>query len=249
MAETKKIALVTGGSSGIGLGIALRLAHDGLDVVITGRDEGRLRAACEKIGRGAAWIVADVSRRAEIARLADAILERHPVIDVLINNAGIMKTTSLETEADELERIWDETFNINLKGMMFVTHALSPLLRAPGGRVVNMSSIAGQTGGTVAGMLGYSASKAGVNGLTLALAREFAPRGITVNAVAPGMIDETGLTGTFDEARRARTKGMIPLGRPGLPAEIASAVSWLVSEGGGYVTGSIVSVNGGWRFG
>ena len=132
---------------------------------------------------------------------------------------------------------------------MFVTHALADMIRSPGGRIVNLSSISGLNGGTVPGMLAYSASKAGINGLTLALAREFAPRDITVNAVAPGMIEETGLTGTFDEARKARARAMIPLGRPGLPREIASAVSWLASADGGYVTGSIISVNGGWRFG
>src|SRR5208337_2053585 len=123
--------------------------------------------------------------------------QTHGVIDVLVNNAGIMKTTSLQTDPDELERVWDETLNTNLKGILLVSHALADLIRAPGGRIVNMSSISSQNGGTQPGMLAYSASKAGVNGLTMALAREFAPRGVTVNAIAPGMIEETGLTGTF----------------------------------------------------
>lgn len=244
-----KVAVVTGGSSGIGLGVARRLAHDGFAVVITGRNGSRLRDASNLIGSGTLHFAMDVSRRAEAEAFAEYLRESVGVIDALINNAGIMKTTSLQTAPEELERIWDETIAVNLKGMLLVTHALTGLIRAPGGRIVNMSSISSQNGGTLPGMLAYSASKAGVNGLTMALAREFAPRGVTVNAVAPGMIEETGLTGTFDEVRKQRAREVIPLGRAGFPAEIASAVSWLCSDVGAYATGSIVSVNGGWRFG
>ena len=250
MARTeKKIAVVTGGSSGIGMGVAMRLAGDGFSIVVTGRNESRLKDACGQIGAGATYFVVDVSRRVEVAAFAAKLQQAHGVIDVLVNNAGIMKTTSLQTDAEELERVWDETLNTNLKGILLVSHALADLIRAPGGRIVNMSSIASQNGGTQPGMLAYSASKAGINGLTMALAREFAPRGVTVNAVAPGMIEETGLTGTFNEERKTRARTMIPMGRAGLPREIAASVSWLASEDGGYVTGSIVSVNGGWRFG
>jgi 3-oxoacyl-[acyl-carrier protein] reductase len=244
-----KVAVVTGGSSGIGLAVARRLAQDGYRTIVAGRDQARLKDACAKIGLGVSYLKVDVSRRSDVAAFADKIRRMHPAVDVLVNNAGVMKTTSLRTEAEELERIWDETLSINLKGVLIVSHALADLFPSPGGRIINMSSIASQTGGAVPGMLAYSASKAGVNGLTMALAREFAPRGVTVNAVAPGMIEDTGLTGTFDDERKARARAMIPIGRAGLPHEVAAAVAWLASEDAGYVTGSIVSVNGGWRFG
>ena len=244
-----KVAVVTGGSSGIGLAVARRLAQDGYRTVVAGRDQARLKDACAQIGCRASALTVDVSKRADVAAFAEKIRRAYATVDVLVNNAGIMRTTSLKTGAEELERIWDETLGINLKGVLLVSHALADMIRSPGGRIINMSSIASQTGGAVAGMLAYSASKAGVNGLTLALAREFAARGITVNAVAPGMIEETGLTGTFDDERKARARAMIPIGRAGLPHEIAAAVAWLASEDAGYVTGSIVSVNGGWRFG
>lgn len=245
---TKGRAIVTGGSSGLGLAIARRLASDGFSITVTGRSEARLREAVTKIGQGTDYLVADVSHRAEVEAMAAEIGRRHGEVAVLVNNAGIMKTTNLATPGDELERIWDETLDINLKGTLLVSHALAPLLKSPGGRIVNLSSTVAYNGGSVPGMLAYSASKAGINGLTMALARELAARDITVNAVAPGMIDETGLTGTFDEARRERIKAILPLRRPGLPHEVAAAVSYLVSDDAGYVTGSVASVNGGWIF-
>ncbi len=248
-ATGRKLAIVTGGSSGIGLAVARRLVEDGWRVVLTGRDRSRLDAACKGLGDAASGFALDVGKRGEVADFAAAMRQGGAKVDALVNNAGIMKTTSLRTDPDELERVWDETLNTNLKGILLMCHAFADLMRAPGGRIVNMSSISSQNGGTQPGMLAYSASKAGVNGLTMALAREFAPRGITVNAVAPGMIEETGLTGTFDEERKERARAMIPIGRAGLPHEVASAVSWLCSADGGYATGSVVSVNGGWRFG
>ncbi len=241
-------AIVTGGATGIGLGIARRLKQDGFDVTIVSRDEARLKAACAGIGGGADCIAADISERSSVKALAAEVARRYGEIAVLVNNAGVMMTTTLSTPSDEMDRLWDETFAINLKGTMMVSQELAPILRSPGGRIVNLSSTVAYNGGSVPGLIAYSASKAGITGLTMALARELAPRDITVNAVAPGMIEETGLTGTFDEARKARIQQILPLRRPGLPHEVAAAVSYLCAPEAGYVTGSILSVNGGWIF-
>ncbi|MBD0417328.1 SDR family NAD(P)-dependent oxidoreductase [Oryzicola mucosus] len=246
--EGKGRAIITGGATGIGLGIAKRLKADGFDITIVSRDKAKLEAACAEIGAGVDYIVADVSERAGVKVLAADIGRRYGQIVALINNAGIMKTTSLETPSEDMDRIWDETFAVNLKGTMMVSQELAPIIRSPGGRIINLSSTVSYNGGSVPGLLAYSASKAGLNGLTMALARELAARDITVNAVAPGMIEDTGLTGTFDEARKARIKQILPLGRPGLPFEVAAAVSYLASPEAGYVTGSVMSVNGGWIF-
>lgn len=241
-------AVVTGGSSGIGLAIARRLVQDGFTVTIVGRNEARLQQSCADIGEGVDFLLANVADRAEVNAMAQEAQRRHGEITVLVNNAGVMMHTTLDTDADELERLWDETMSINLKGMMFVTYAFAPFLKSPGGRVINMSSSTGHNGGSVPGLLAYAASKAGINGLTMALARELALRDITVNAVAPGMIEETGLTGTFDDERKERVKKILPLKRAGQPREIAAAVSYLASPDGGYVTGQVLGVNGGWIF-
>ncbi|SFC28231.1 SDR family NAD(P)-dependent oxidoreductase [Tropicimonas isoalkanivorans] len=244
----RSTALVTGGNSGIGLGIARRLAADGLKVVVTGRREDALTRAVTDIGEGATWIACDVSSKDSVARMAGEAVDRLGQIDVLVNNAGVMGTTRLDQPLSEIEPIWDEHFAVNVKGPLLVTHALAPHITAPGGRVIVLSSVVARTGGSVPGMLAYSASKAGATGLTLALARELAPRGITVNGVAPGMIEDTGMTGAFDEERKAKIRAVVPLGKPGLPQDIAAAVSWLAGDGG-YVTGAIIPVNGGWVFG
>jgi len=241
-------AIITGGSSGIGLAIAKRLLHDGFAVTIVGRNEKRLREAVLTLGGNADYIAGDVSSRSGANAIAAEVIGHYGKIAVLVNNAGVMMNTTLETPEDELEALWDETFNTNLKGVMFLTRALAPALQAPGGRVVNMTSNVAFNGGSVPGLSVYSASKAGLVGLTYALARELAPRDITVNAIAPGMIEDTGLTGTFDDERKAKIKQVLPLGRPGKPGEVAAAVSYLVSEGGAYVTGTVLPVNGGWIF-
>lgn len=241
-------AVVTGGATGIGLGIAKRLALDGFDMTIVSRDKARLEAACAEIGAGAEHIVCDVSDRASVRALAAEAASRYSEIAVLVNNAGIMKTTLLATPSEEMDKVWDETFAINLKGAMMVSQEFAGILCSPGGRIVNLSSTVAYNGGSVPGLIAYSASKAGITGLTMALARELAGRDITVNAVAPGMIEETGLTGTFDDARKARIQQILPLRRPGMPHEVAAAVSYFASPDAGYVTGSVMSVNGGWIF-
>lgn len=246
--RTSGRAIVTGGATGIGLGIAKRLKADGFDVTIVSRDQSRLQSACAGIEGGADFLVCDVGIRQSVQAMAAEIRGRYREITVLVNNAGIMETTRLTTPSDEMDRIWDETLRVNLKGSMMVSQELAPLIRSPGGRIVNLSSTVAYNGGSVPGLIAYSASKAGITGLTMALARELAERDITVNAVAPGMIEETGLTGTFDEARKARIQQILPLRRPGQPSEVAAAVSYLASPEAAYVTGTVMSVNGGWIF-
>jgi 3-oxoacyl-[acyl-carrier protein] reductase len=249
MAEAKKIAIVTGASSGLGLAIARRLYADGFHVVLVARDADKLAATAALLGTATETHSLDLGADDAADLFAQKIAARHGQIDVLVNNAGLMEQILLDTPRAEADRVWDAMIGVNLTGLYRLTRALAPLLAAPGGRIVNMSSIVADTGGSTPGYLAYAASKAGVNGLTFAMARELAPKGITVNAIAPGSISDTGQTGTFTAEQAERIRNMVPLGRPGSPYHIADTVAWLVSDGGGYVTGAIIPVNGGWRFG
>jgi 3-oxoacyl-[acyl-carrier protein] reductase len=247
--SSRRIAIVTGASSGLGLAIAKRLHLDGFHVAMVARDAARLRQAAADVGDAVETHDADLGDAGAADHVIDAIVTRHRRIDVLINNAGIMERLLLDTPRADADRIWDDMIRVNLTGLYRITRAAAAHLASPGGRIVNLGSIVGDTGGSTPGFLAYAASKAGVNGLTFALARELAPRGITVNAVAPGSIGDTGQTGTFTAEQAERIRAMVPLGRPGNPRDIAATVAWLVSEGGDYVTGAIIPVNGGWRFG
>jgi 3-oxoacyl-[acyl-carrier protein] reductase len=240
-----KQALVTGGSSGIGLGIAAALIDAGYRVTLIGRGEDRLRKAAQTLGAAASWRRADVGRREDV----QAALEGLERVDLLVNAAGFIRNVGLATPADEAEANWDAVIAANLKGGFLMAHAAAPLLTSPGGRIVNISSIGAQTGGSRPGALAYAAAKSGLHGLTYALARELAPRGITANVIAPGFIAETGFTGAWPADRIAAIVAETPMGRPGAPADIAGAVLWLASEAGGFVTGAVIPVNGGWRIG
>jgi 3-oxoacyl-[acyl-carrier protein] reductase len=245
MMKDRKIAVVTGGASGIGFGIAEALVRAGYDIVLIGRNEDRLRNAAEKLGPACSWRRADVGRRNEV----QAALSGLDHVDVLVNAAGFVRSVSLATPAEEAEANWDAVIDANLKGSFLMAQAAAPLLTSPGGRVINISSIGAQTGGSRPGSLAYAAAKSGLHGLTYALARELAPRGITTNVVAPGFIADTGFTGAWPEERIAAIVAETPMGRPGAPADIAGAVLWLASPAGSFVTGAVVPVNGGWRIG
>ncbi|NTJ62194.1 SDR family oxidoreductase [Agrobacterium rhizogenes] len=244
MAEAK-IAIVTGGASGIGFGVAASLVKAGYTVVIVGRNKDRLVQAADRLGPSSQWRRADVGNRNEVER-AFADFAR---IDVLVNAAGFVRPVSLTTPAVEAEQGWDAVIDANLKGSFLSTLIAVPKLASPGGRVINISSIGAQTGGSRAGSLAYAASKAGLHGLTYALARELAPRAITANAIAPGFIAGTGFTENWSDDRVSEIVAATPLGRAGTPDDIAGAVLWLASEAGSFVTGTVVSVNGGWRMG
>jgi len=238
-----RIALVTGASQGIGRACAIELARAGATVALAARNEVKLvevAAEIESAGGRAAPFALDVASEDSIEAGAKAILDRFGKVEILINNAGITRDGLMlrMKRAD-----WDDVVQTNLTGAFLLTQAvLSPMLRNRWGRIVNISSVVGRTG--QAGQANYAATKAGLIGLTRSMAREFAPRGVTVNAVAPGYI-ETPMTAVLDDKQRAAMLAQIPLGRPGTDLEIAQAVAFLASEAAAYITGHVLDVNGG----
>lgn len=244
MTETKT-AIVTGGASGIGFGISEALIGAGYAVVVVGRNEERLGEAVRTLGSAAQWRRADVSCRAEVEK-AFAGFDR---VDVLVNAAGFTRPVRLSTPLGEAEENWNAVIDANLKGSFLTAMIAAPRVVARGGRIINISSIGAQTGGSRPGGLAYAASKAGLHGLTYALARELAPQGITANAIAPGFIANTGFTGMWPDDRISAILAETPIGRAGTPADVAGAVLWLASEGASFVTGAVIPVNGGWRMG
>jgi len=238
-----RIALVTGASQGIGRACALALAASGATVALAARNEAKLAevaAEIEAAGGKAAAFALDVASEESIKAGAKAILDRFGKVEILVNNAGI-------TRDDLVLRMkrsdWDDVIATNLTGAFLLTQAvLRAMLKNRWGRIINISSVVGRTG--QAGQVNYAATKAGLIGMTQALAREVAARGVTVNAVAPGYI-ETPMTAVLNAEQTAAMLAAIPLGRAGTDSDIANAVLYLASEGAGYVTGAVLDVNGG----
>ncbi len=235
---TGLVALVTGGDRGIGRAVTLALAEAGVDVAVNYRSrEGEAIEVCSQVesyGRRCIAVRADVSVADDVARMVKTVEETLGAVTILINNAGIARSRDLKeiTEAD-----WDETIDVNLKSVFLVTQAVLPAMRvAKWGRIVNMSSAAAQLGGIIGPH--YTASKAGILGLTHAYASLLAAEGITVNAIAPALI-ETDMIAGNPKARPER----IPVGRFGTAEEVAQVVLMLVRNG--YITGQTISVNGG----
>lgn len=240
-----RAALVTGGGSGIGRAIAHRLARDGADVAILDRDEhaaetvsGEVRA----LGRHATAVVADVADTASVDRAVDAARAALGPIRVLVNAAGISGFAPL---VDMTDAQWDGMIGVHLRGTFLVTRAALPdMLAAGGGRVVNVSSVGGLRGGPM--LTHYAAAKAGVIGFTKALAIEVGGRGVTVNAIAPGLVDTPMLRASgLSEAVKEQSMRQTPVGRLGTPDDIAAACAYLVSDEAAWVTGQVLSPNGG----
>ena len=244
MDVTGKCALVTGASRGIGRAIAVALARAGADVAINyaGNAEAarQTEELCAAYGANTLVIKADVANADECKKMIDFVKEHFGKIDILVNNAGITKDKLMigMTEADFMEVI-----NTNLKGSFLCMQMVSKLmLKQRYGRIINLSSVVGLHGN--AGQVNYAASKAGVIGMTKSAAKELASRNITVNAVAPGMI-ETDMTSVIPEKAKEAMMAGIPAGRAGAPEEIADAVVFLASDKAAYITGQIISVDGG----
>lgn len=239
----KQVALVTGASRGIGRAIALELGRLGATVIGTATSEGgaqNITAGLQEAGVTGRGVVLDVNDGAALEALIDSIVKEFGALNVLVNNAGITQDQlAMRMKDDE----WDAVLDTNLKSVFRLSRAvLRPMMKARGGRIINITSVVGSSGNP--GQVNYAAAKAGVAGMTRALAREIGSRNITVNCVAPGFID-TDMTKGLAEEQQAALKTQIPLGRLGSPADIAHAVAFLASPQAGYITGTTLHVNGG----
>ena len=238
-----KVALVTGASQGIGEAIAKQLAAQGATVVCAARTLRKLQEVADAItaeGGKADLVVADLSDTASIKAAIATTLERHGALHILVNNAGITRDKLLIQMKEE---DWDAVLDTNLKGAWTAIQAATkPMMKQRWGRIINIASVVGQMGNP--GQSNYVAAKAGLIGLTKSVARELASRNVTANAVTPGYIETAMTAGLSAEVRTEFTK-QIPLGRMGTAADIASAVVFLASDEASYITGQVLSVNGG----
>jgi 3-oxoacyl-[acyl-carrier protein] reductase len=239
-----KVAIVTGGSRGIGAELAGRLAEDGAAVVVSGRDGDRLQRTVrewETQGRAVLGVVADAANREDCERLVNTAKQHFGRVDVLVNNAGVTRDQLLVRMTDE---DWDRVIEVNLRSAFLMTRAVSKALvrQKSGGRVINITSTSGAMGN--AGQVNYSAAKAGLIGFTKAAARELAHWSILVNAVAPGLI-ETDMTANLSATAREALLAQVPLKRSGTVREVAEMVRFLAGDGATYITGQVFHVNGG----
>jgi 3-oxoacyl-[acyl-carrier protein] reductase len=244
-----RIVIITGATSGIGKAIADKFISTGDKVIAIGRNKERLANIENQYPNNAITFGTDVSNENEIQKLFDTIKLKYNQIDILINAAGFNKTVSTQLSFSEATENWDSVINTNLKGAFMMSMQASQLLKKPGGRIINISSIGAFTGGSSIGGIAYAASKAGLNGLTFGLARELSKEGITVNSIAPGFIENTGFTSVYPSERVQQIVNNIPMNRAGNVNDIAETCSFLCSDNASYITGEIINVNGGWLFG
>jgi 3-oxoacyl-[acyl-carrier protein] reductase len=239
----RKTALITGASQGIGRACALVLAAQGVKIAAAARNQARLDEVVAEIsaaGGTATAFVLDVASEESIKATAKAVIAHYGSIDILVNNAGITKDGLLL----RMRRPdWDDVLNTNLTGAFLMSQAvISSMMKQRWGRIISISSVVARAG--QAGQANYAASKAGLIGFSKSLAKEIASRNITVNVVAPGLI-ETAMTAVLDEKQREAMLSMIPAGRAGTDNDVAHAVAFLASEGASYITGHTLDVNGG----
>ncbi|MBI1763356.1 MAG: 3-oxoacyl-[acyl-carrier-protein] reductase [Acidobacteria bacterium] len=238
-----QIALVTGGSQGIGRATALVLADCGADVAVLARSLDKCEAVAEEIrakGRRALAVRGDLGNAEEIKAAIERVAKELGPINILVNNAAITRDGLLLRMKRE---DWETVIQTNLTGVFLATQQVLPMMtKARKGRIINLTSVVAQAGN--AGQVNYISAKAGLIGFTKAVAREYASRNITVNAVAPGFI-ETPMTAVLNEAARTALLEQIPLKRPGTDLDVAHAVAFLASDEAGYITGQVINVNGG----
>jgi NAD(P)-dependent dehydrogenase (short-subunit alcohol dehydrogenase family) len=242
-----RVALVTGGATGIGKACALALAREGARVVITGRRENLGEEAAREIraaGGEVRFVRADVGRRADIESMIAQTIAAYGQLDFAVNNAGIEGPAFIPI-ADYPEEAWDEVLNTNLKGLwLCMKYEIPHMLKQPGAAIVNVSSVGGVNGSALG--VAYHASKHGVIGITRAAAVEYGGKGLRVNAVAPGSFHTAMSHRLFPEATHGQVAAASPMGRWGELGEIASAVVWLCSPGAGFVNGHTLAVDGGY---
>lgn len=243
-----KVAVVTGGTKGIGKAIAVKLARAEVKVSIVGRNAERAKNVADEIirnGGTAAVFLGDISDEEECGRIADKIYSHFGTVDILVNCAGMLTATKIE---DITRDEWDEVLAANLTSTFFMIQKMLPYIKSSNnGRIINISSNAGRMGG-YENSQSYTASKGGIIAITMGIARQLAPYHITVNAVCPGTT-ETEMTKLYDDETKRRLISRIPMGRLANVEEIAAAVCFLASEEAGYITGAIIDVNGGMYMG
>ena len=240
-----KVAIVTGAGQGMGRAVARTLSCMGAKLVVSdinGPAADRTASELCEAGADALPVTGDVTSSLDVGRMVDMTLERHQAVNILINNAGVLRPTPvIDIEEDE----WDMVVGANLKGTYLCSRAVLPAMRDAGwGRIVNFSSTAGKNVSTVGGAH-YTAAKAGILGFTRHLAKEEAAHGITVNAVCPGLIDTEMVRSTIDDARAEAYANSFPISRLGRPEEVAELVAFLASDRAAYITGASLDINGG----
>jgi 3-oxoacyl-[acyl-carrier protein] reductase len=237
---TGRTAVVTGSTRGIGRAVAEALAESGARVAIVGRDREKAAGVAAEIGRGSAGFACDVSDTAAVAALIADVEKEFGGIDILVNNAGLTRDNLVMRLSDD---DWDTVLDANLRGAFAAIRAVSRgMMKKRGGRIINMASVVGINGNK--GQANYAASKAGLIGLTKSVAKELGSRNILVNAIAPGFI-ETEMTDAMTPEARSALNGIIPLGRLGKTADVASMVVFLASDHASYITGQVLVVDGG----
>lgn len=244
-----RVIIVTGGGSGMGRAIAKLFAKNGDTVFVIGRRQQLLQEVAKRYPENIFAISGDLTKPGDISAIRDKIVPKYGIVDVLVNCAGASGHVDPDASPEDALTAWNSVFATNLTSAFLMIHAFRPHLRRPGGRIVNITSIAAFSGSSRAGGEAYAAAKSGIHGLSRTLVRQLAPEGITVNCVAPGFIGETEFFGPRpDEARVKGAIAVTPAGRIGLPDDVAPAVFYLASEEASFVNGEILNVNGGQQF-
>ncbi|HSX44360.1 MAG TPA: SDR family NAD(P)-dependent oxidoreductase [Candidatus Saccharimonadales bacterium] len=252
MSEKNRAVIITGGGSGIGKAIATTFAKNGDHVYIMGRKKEQLQEVVGSLsGYDVRSIVGDVTKPEEVQHVIDTVVKAHKTIDVLVNCAGASSRIAAGMDLATALKAWQANIDVNLNGTFLMIHAATPHMTRPGGRIINISSVAALSGSGQPGGEGYAASKAGLHGLTRTLVKILAPEGITINCVAPGFIKNTDFfsADTPMDERIKRASAVNPSDRVGNPDEVASAVFYLASDKASYINGDIINVNGGLQFG